>query len=386
MVIKSNYIPFTKLKYKITETSLVLDENDNIVKTKLINNIEFIELDFLNDKKDYEVGFLLLLSFGFIDYCPNVYKYIKIIYKDGDTRNTYLYNLTYVFIKPIESKIKNFYLIPFLSNYAIDKKGNVINLTTLKIKKWSKTKGDIKRNKLPGYEYNQFVLSNGKSKMMYKHRLLCLVFKEIKGIYNKLTVNHLDGDKNNSTLDNLEWCTYSENNKHAWDNRLKLNNRDKIYMRNIISNEIKVFRSIRECSYYLGDNSGFYVSNRIKDKSNKIYPDLLQFKRGENTSWPEIDTNILKDYKLIGFENQFVVRNIFTGEVLFFDNAIECSKNLNVSVTAILNHSRNRVIRPNGKYNFRYLFDINTFPEFNKDELDILRIFNSIYKKEIKTL
>lgn len=53
------------------------------------------------------------------------------------------------------------------------------------------------------------------------HRLLCMTFKpcESPHLYE---VNHIDGNKFNNSLTNLEWVTQRENLDHAWINGLRL--------------------------------------------------------------------------------------------------------------------------------------------------------------------
>jgi len=54
---------------------------------------------------------------------------------------------------------------------------------------------------------------NGKTVVCSVHRLLALAY--IPNPCNRPQVNHIDGNKLNFSLSNLEWCTDSENKFHA---------------------------------------------------------------------------------------------------------------------------------------------------------------------------
>jgi len=75
------------------------------------------------------------------------------------------------------------------------------------------------------YGYLQFILyKNNKKYTKTIHRLVLETFNPIENM-DKLEGNHKDGNKENNRLDNLEWCTYYENRKHAIENGL-INNKD----------------------------------------------------------------------------------------------------------------------------------------------------------------
>lgn len=68
-------------------------------------------------------------------------------------------------------------------------------------------------------EYRMIALSKDGHTKMYKiSRIVAMHF--LKRIDGKNIVNHKDGNKYNDNCNNLEWCTISENNIHAFENGL----------------------------------------------------------------------------------------------------------------------------------------------------------------------
>ena len=72
----------------------------------------------------------------------------------------------------------------------------------------------IRKTQIDRHGYEFALLFNGKKNCRHSvHVLVANAF--IDNPENKPQVNHIDGDKLNNYVSNLEWCTASENQRHA---------------------------------------------------------------------------------------------------------------------------------------------------------------------------
>lgn len=63
---------------------------------------------------------------------------------------------------------------------------------------------------------------NNRCEYSYIHKLVATAFLDKPTTEKRLVVDHIDGDKTNNHVGNLEWVTYSENNQRAYDSQLKV--------------------------------------------------------------------------------------------------------------------------------------------------------------------
>lgn len=110
--------------------------------------------------------------------------------------------------------------------YKIGNKGTVIGISRSKDNRYKNKQWVLKQYKdRNGYMY--VTLQKDKKRQTIKvHRLVAEHF--VENINNYPCVNHIDSNRKNNNVSNLEWVTYKQNMEHAvknhrFDNMAKLN-------------------------------------------------------------------------------------------------------------------------------------------------------------------
>jgi len=96
--------------------------------------------------------------------------------------------------------------------------------------------------------YRRICLTKNKvEKNKHIHKLVAEAF--IPNPNNYSYVNHIDGNKQNNYIDNLEWCTLYQNNTHAYKTGLrKSTDITPILQYDLEGNFIREYKSINEAS------------------------------------------------------------------------------------------------------------------------------------------
>ena len=125
-----------------------------------------------------------------------------------------------------------------------------------------------------GYVKVQMMSTDGKRHRYSVHRLVMENFNPIENM-EQYQVNHIDGNKRNNALTNLEWVTCQENINHAIKNNLraKVNGAAKITPEQVI--EIYKRANNGETNIALGKEFNVHPDSIGRIKNKKLWKEVI---------------------------------------------------------------------------------------------------------------
>lgn len=142
--------------------------------------------------------------------------------------------------------MQEWYKIQGYENYLVSSNGVVRNM------KFNRTlKGELEKD---GYHIVTLT-KRGKPKKFKVHRLVILTINKLDLFNTNLQVNHIDGNKLNNNIRNLELVTSYENNHHAYNNDLRPNIKlHSITQYDMNDNYLRDFISVTQAVAWLKQN------------------------------------------------------------------------------------------------------------------------------------
>lgn len=247
-----------------------------------------------------------------LTFLPNFENKPTVEHKDGNKFNNKLYNLKWATHKEqINYAIQNNLLssrkgiklnhsrdcfpnekwkqIKLYPEYEISNMGRVKYLIRKGPKPY-KQKITYGGGKEGNYKTFKFI-NNEISKIESIHRIVALEFIDNPNPHNYNIVNHIDGNKSNNSVENLEWCSRSQNIHHAYDNNLIKSKRN-VFALSEKNEIIKEFESLKDAGEYCNrDKANIHVAIKSGNLCANLY---WCYKEEYNPD----KSNLKKNYKL----------------------------------------------------------------------------------------
>lgn len=184
------------------------------------------------------------------------------------------------------------------TDYSVSTEGEVRKDTTNYI---------LSQSSQQDYKFVGLII-NGKQKRMRVHRMVALTF--INNPDNKPYVNHINGNRSDNNVENLEWVTPSENTQHAVNTGLFKSGRARAVIQyNLNGEQMATFESATEAARQTGGSQSKITMccRRQRDSANdyqwRYYDDIQdvqkiekKFITGKKVAQCDEEGNILKIY------------------------------------------------------------------------------------------
>ena len=215
--------------------------------------------------------------------------------------------------------------IPGLNGkYFISRTGDVLSL----IRGYPKLMTPVKSS--TGYLQLYLVVEYGKQKTFPVHRLVVktYILESDKWPKGKVT-DHINGNKTDNRVENLELVTNQENTKRAWEMGECTNKSTPVKARNWETKEVILFKSCNACERHVGlPRNSIKKTGRINN-SNTVYPEGWQYCHPEQ-EFPDDDLIFLNEVKKL-----ISVKDLSTSLEYDFDTIAEAAKFLNLGASTL---------------------------------------------------
>ena len=165
----------------------------------------------------------------------------------------------------------------------------------------------------------------------------------------------------------MEFCTHSQNTKHAYDLGLYANKFAAIDVWNWITDFQKSYASIQSCCDELNLTYNL-VSSRLRAGNNKRFQDGWRFKRFDE-EWLELNDRVGQ----METERAVAAKNIETGVTYIFHSMTEAARQTGMKFGMIQTQCVSKVRIPNNGWLFRFLDEFTHWPEYSEQQLAIFK-------------
>lgn len=326
---------------KLPLFDIIIDRKGNIIDNST-NSV--ITLDEFNNKFGLEVKnkyVLMGIAFHYFIWRPVYWKHldVKFLSTNSITPETILLYPS----EPVESlEVPGFYLIPYYSNVLVNTKGEFLRT--------NKCEFIVANLTIRGYYTVRVTDDSGHASNMIAHRLMMTALKPIKEDHAKLEVNHIDHDKTNNNIENLEWVTRAENMTAYSNNLVSWYNESDIEVLDVITNQTLLFSTVEQAAKYLNVSVNTVIKVGKNNGKVKIGNYAIRKFTTHGRKWPD-------EIRPYGWSSKgarsgpgFIIENLETSEKINCGGR-EAAKYFNVtreSLQRIIREGRN--ISKDGKF------------------------------------